>query len=424
MLHARSPATRKEVSGKSEGITDMKKQEDDIAMNIIVVGTGMYVCGTGSDGYGTIMPAILEWKKTHDIGTIYVVGRSPKSIRAAKAKIKELSLKMGVQAPVEYLPEDSVNDDGYKRAMREAGKPACVIVAVPDGLHKAVASASIQSGFHTLVVKPLVNTVKDLYDLVKLQDNKGVYCAVEFHKRLDYANRALKDVIEKAAIGDPLYFIAEFSQRKSVPTEHFRKWVNKTNIFQYLGIHYVDVIYFCTKAIPKRVMAIGQKNWIISKGIDTYDSIQGMIEWEMPSKNKFNSYIATNWIDPESTSAMSDQKIKVVGTKGRFESDQKKRGITIMTDDNGIEEPNPYFCAPYGREGEAVYRGYGIESVCQFLNDVIDVNSGKVSIDELERMRPTFRQSLIPVAIIEAVNKSLRAGGRWVDISKICKNVK
>ncbi len=91
---------------------------------------------------------------------------------------------------------------------------------------------------------------------------------------------------------------------------------------------------------------------------------------------------------------------------------------------SGMEKPNPYFCAPYGREGEVVYRGYGIESICQFLNDVLDVDSEKVSINELERMRPTFRRSLIPVAVIEAVNKSLKAGGRWVNIKKICKNVK
>ena len=39
----------------------------------------------------------------------------------------------------------------------------------------------------------------------------------------------------------------------------------QTNILQYLGVHYVDIIRFVTDAIPIRVMAIGQKKWLIKK---------------------------------------------------------------------------------------------------------------------------------------------------------------
>src|SRR3972149_5716305 len=108
-----------------------------------------------------------------------------------------------------------------------------------------------------------------------------------------------------------------------------------SNIFQYLGIHYVDIIYWATGAVPLRVMATGQKNYLLSKGIDTYDSIQAVIEWKTASGIIFNSSFFTNWIDPENTSAMSDQRIKVIGTKGRYEADQKNRGIRIVTDENG-----------------------------------------------------------------------------------------
>lgn len=393
-------------------------------VNIIVVGAGMYVCGKGSNGYGTIMPAILEWKKTHDVEAIYMIGRSSKSTNTAKVKIGELGSTMGLKPTVNYFSRGRADAESYKRIFRDVGKPACVIVAVPDRLHKDVASSAIENGLHTLVVKPLTPTVKEALDLIQLQAHAGnTYCAVEFHKRLDLANMKLRDAMESGRIGDPLYFLVEYSQRKSMPEKMFRKWVTETNIFQYLGVHYVDIIYFATGACPVRVMATGQKKWLRSRGIDTYDAIQAVIEWKKPGKENFVSHILTNWIDPEKTSAMSDQKIKVIGTKGRFESDQKDRGIRIVTDD-GIEEPNPYFSAPYGREGEMVYRGYGIKSICQFLNDAMDVDSGKVGIDELERTRPTFRRSLIPVAVIEAVSKSLKAGGRWVDIGNICKDVK
>jgi predicted dehydrogenase len=228
----------------------------------------------------------------------------------------------------------------------------------------------------------------------------------------------LRDAIGQGVIGDPLYFLAEFSQRKSMPTKIFKKWAESTNIFQYLGIHYIDMIYYVTKARPIRAMANGQKEWLRAQGINTYDAIEAAIEWELPNRKRFVSHILTNWIDPDSTSAMSDQKIKVIGTKGRFESDQKNRGITVVTDEKGIEEPNPYFCTPFGKAGNIAYRGYGIDSVHQFLNDVCHIEEGLVKIGELEKDRPTFRDSLAPTKALEAVNKSLIKNGEWVKISR------
>ena len=386
-------------------------------INVLVVGTGMYVCGRGTEDSGTVIPAICEWKRDNKIGEVYIAGRSPEGVNIARGKIGNLQKKMNVKIPIRYFPGNKKDaPECYKEAIRKIPKPACAIVVVPDNLHRGIAGTAIEEGLHTLVVKPLAPTLKEVSELIELQQKKQVYCAVEFHKRFDYANLKLKDAILEGLIGKPLYFLVEYSQRRSIPTERFKKWVGSTNIFQYLGIHYVDIIYFATKAIPKRVTAIGQKGWLFSKGIDTYDSIEAVIEWEMPSGERFSSHILTNWIDPESTSAMSDQKIKVIGTKGRFESDQKRRGITIVTDERGIEEPNPYFCSAYGSAGRVTYRGYGIDSISQFLSDVIQLEAGLLKIDDLEDKRPTFRQSVVPTKVLEGVNKSLRDNGRWVKV--------
>jgi predicted dehydrogenase len=387
------------------------------AINVLVVGTGMYVSGRGTDGYGTVLPALLEWKKAHTIGDIWVVGSNPRGIKQARHKISNLMRGMGIYSRIQYLPKGTkINKKSYLGAIKEIPKPGCAIIAVPDNLHREVAAATIKTGLHTLVVKPLAPTLREVNELIALQRKNRVYCAVEFHKRFDLANLKLRDIIAEKKIGDPLYFLAEYSQRKSIPSKRFVKWVKETNVFQYLGIHYIDIIYLATKAKPIRAMAIGQKGYLALKGIDTYDSVQGIIEWKMPGGKKFLSHILTNWIDPESTSAVSDQKIKVIGTKGRFESDQKKRGVTSITDEKGIEEPNPYFCSSYGAEGSVFYRGYGIESICRFLDDVRDIENGSVKIEDLEDKRPTFRQSLAPTAVLEAVNKSLTNGGKWVTI--------
>jgi predicted dehydrogenase len=389
-------------------------------LHILVIGTGMYTCGTGTETYGTVMPAVFEWKRKNSSGEIYIAGTSPESISIAQAKINELQHLMQVRPSIRYFPKGNQSDpECYKEATHHIPRPACVIIATPDHLHREMAGTTIEAGLHTLVVKPLAPTVKEVFELIDLQKKHRVYCVVDFHKRFDYANLKLKDAISGGLIGDPLYCIVEYSQRKSIPSIQFRKWVEKTTIFQYLGIHYIDIVYFATQAAPLRVMAIGQKNWLASQGINTYDSVQGTIEWKLPSGKKFTQFILTNWIDPESTSALSEQSIKVIGTKGRFESDQKRRGVTVVTDTKGIEEINPYFTSPYNMGDRIVYYGYGIDSIETFLRDVAQVEEGTMHIEDLEEKRSTFQKSILPIAILEGINTSLQKNGEWITIQGI-----
>ena len=389
----------------------------DPALNILVVGTGAYVSGRGTTGHGTILPAIYEWRRQGWHGELCIAGSRTAGVAALKEKVHELNALYGADFHLSYFPERHDDPLAYAKAVDAVGRPACAIVAVPDHVHSEVTHATIAGGLHTLVVKPLAATTAEVAGLIEAQDDSGLYCAVELHKRLDRSNVRLRDAIASGRVGDPLYFVVEYSQRKSIPSEQFRGWADKVNPFQYLGVHYVDIIWHATGAAPVRASALGQKNWLASRGIDTYDAVQALIEWQVPSGRLFTSSILTSWIDPESTSAMSDQRIKVIGTRGRYEADQKNRGIRVVTDEQGIEEPNPDFCSMYGHEhGGISFQGYGIDSVLQFLGDAERVDSGEVSVADLESLRPTFRSQVVPTAVIEAVNYSLAANGEWVQI--------
>ena len=148
-----------------------------------------------------------------------------------------------------------------------------------------------------------------------------------------------------------------------------------------------------------------------------HDAIQCMVEWKMGKGTKFTQTLLTNWIDPESTSAMSDQKLNIVGTKGRIELDQKKRGIQIIVDGNTLEEPNPDFCQSYEIEnGKTHWQGYGIESIATFLEDVKQIFDGKQTPEDLENKRSTFKEATISTAVIDAAGKSLTQDGMWITI--------
>ena len=389
-------------------------------MNILVVGTGMYVCGRGTEDSGTILPAIYEWRRAGGTGEVHIAGAHRSGLGGLRRAVARLDRLYGNKLRPECYPRAAAHDpSAFLEAIKRIPRPACAIVAVPDRLHARVASAAIKAGLHTLVVKPLAPTVKEARALVRLQEETGVHCAVEFHKRLDRANLLLRDVLASGRIGSPLYFLVEYSQRKSIPFKAFRRWAETTNIFQYLGVHYVDIVHFATGALPERAMATAQKGWLASRGIRTPDAVQAVVEWRLPSGEHFVSSLLTNWVDPEGSSSMSDQKIKVIGTKGRVESDQKRRGAYILTDERGIEEPNPDFCRLYGSgPGEASYRGYGIESVLQFFRDAESVAAGTQDPADLEGRRPTFKAALVSTAVVEAVNRSLAAGGAWIDMRR------
>ena len=56
---------------------------------------------------------------------------------------------------------------------------------------------------------------------------------------------------------------------------------------------------------------MGQKSWLQEQGFDVHDSIQCFVKWELENGIVFNQTLLVNWIDPETTSAMSEQNIKL-----------------------------------------------------------------------------------------------------------------
>jgi hypothetical protein len=106
---------------------------------------------------------------------------------------------------------------------------------------------------------------------------------------------------------------------------------------------------------------------------------------------------------------MSDQKINVVGTKGRFQADQKNRGVQIVEDGQGIQDVNPYFSSSWKetKNQNLMFNGYGIKSVLQFVKDVQMFKDGEIELETLENVRPSFKVCRISSAVIEAAHQSL-----------------
>ncbi len=61
-------------------------------ISVLVVGSGMYVSGRGTAGYGTILPAISTFQKnTNSISKFFVVGTHVQRTKEAEINSKLLT---------------------------------------------------------------------------------------------------------------------------------------------------------------------------------------------------------------------------------------------------------------------------------------------------------------------------------------------
>ena len=67
----------------------------------------------------------------------------------------------------------------------------------------------------------------------------------------------------------------------------------------------------------------------------------------------------------------------------------------------------------------SLYSGYDFKSISQFIYDVKDLKNGEISINKLENIRPTFKESLVSTAVVDAVNQSLDNDSNWIQIDDL-----
>ena len=387
-------------------------------MKILVIGNGMYVTGRNTDSYGTIFPSIIEFQRRNKIKNLEVVfvgTNSKNTLKSRKKAMKALKIS-GLKFKIKFYPMiKNIKNFNYVSILKSEKNISCAIISVPDHLHYQIVNKCLDHNLHTLVVKPFTTTTEDAKKLIYKSERKNLYGLVEFHKRFDKHNILLKNIYENNKLGEPLYFNVEYSQKKIIPEKIFKNWAHKTNILQYLGVHYIDLVYFITKASPVRVLAMGQKNWLSKKKINTFDSIQCFIEWKTKSNIKFNQTLVVNWVDPNSSSAVSYQKIKFCGTKGNYESDQKERGIKVISDGNNLQEPNPDFCQTYSLNNlHTQWSGYGIESVTNFLEGIKKMSSKIPNSKNFFDIKSSyFKDAIVSTAVTEAAKKSLENNFIW-----------
>ncbi|MCD6352445.1 MAG: Gfo/Idh/MocA family oxidoreductase [Armatimonadetes bacterium] len=294
------------------------------------------------------------------------------------------------------------------REMLEKEKLDGVTVVTPDPFHREIVLAAAEAGVHVLCEKPLDVTVEGCQQMIDACEKAGVLLQVDFHKRFDEYHRAMKQQIDEGVLGRIEYGYSHMEDRIVVPRDWFPGWAKASSPAWFLGIHFYDLVRWLMGANGKRVWGHGRKGILAELGVDTFDSITAMVEFDNGATVCFD----TSWILPEGFAAIVNQGVRLVGTEGMLECDSQDRGT--WTCSNKTEPPlqshnMSFLRRRVDRQGREIWEGYGIESIADFAYNVNFLLDGG-SLKDLDDYASGY-DGLEATKIAAGVHESIEKGG-------------
>jgi len=359
-------------------------------MNCILFGSGVYVTGSKSlnTSLGNVGAAMLEAYHKGLVKTVFIQSTSDSASFAAEKINRQCGKNLAVAiAPGYLIDEDFVRNNSIVAA----------VISLPDHLHYQVLHECASLGLHTITVKPFVETVAQAEEVIEAFQQRNLIGCVEFHKRFDHANLLLKNRLRNQSISR---ILIDYSQDKKVVLEYFYKWAANSNVFQYLGVHYVDLIHWMTGAEPVEVNTYPSGKSLLSQGIDVSDNIDVLITWR-GLESDFISFHLTSWAESHDNLCSSRQKIQVLTDTERIESEQADRGFRVINS-QGMKVVNPYFSQQYTLNNKTRYNGYGVDAYIAFFEYIIDKQQD-IASEEVDERLCTFSSALASVKVTEMV---------------------
>ena len=328
---------------------------------------------------------------------------------------------------------DEIFPDLYKEVLAAAPKGSIAVIAVPDHFHYAVLKEALANDLHILIVKPLVLTHAQAEEIEKIAYEKGLIVGVEYHKRFDDRNIMARDSYRAGRFGEFRLAQAHLHEKWYYRDSNFQNWCTCENsdMFTYIGCHYVDLVAYVTGLKPTSVSVYGIKDKY-PNGNDGYLWTDARVIWE----NGAVLSVANALGYPNAGPGGNSQGM-VMWAQGpddgtlMFHQDQyrgvKHSYVVAGTDpgDTTYAEPNPDYYRLLNLGGDVkVPVGYGHRSVSYIINacrkaaatDDLAERQKLIKRFDDEGIMATPANSSYNELVVEAGRKSILSGGREVAI--------
>lgn len=299
-------------------------------------------------------------------------------------------------AKAQRLAEEFDCDWTDDLATLAASSVDAVTIATPDHLHRAPVIAMLEAGKHVMVEKPLATTVEDSLAIEAAARKAGTHFMVDFHARWHPLFMGAKSYAEGGELGKPVMAYARLSDTIHVPTEMLG-WGAQSGPEWFLFPHVMDIVRWILDRDPVEVYAKGHRGVLSGQGIDCWDAIQAIVEFEDGIFCTFE----TSWIVPNTYTNVVDNRLSLYGDKGGLEL-KNEPNLWAFTD----RFHTPFSSESITRYGKAW--GFQYESIRYFIDCVADNVTPESGA----------RDGVMVTAMIEATLKSL-ADGRPIRLDEV-----
>jgi len=386
--------------------------------NALLFGTGEYTTGFTGGGVsksdkslGVVGLTHFDLRARGLIGDrIGMVGTNGDKFPAIREHFKQnLTFTNIGSLEFEGFPREGRNPKAYEEAL-EAFEPGDVCsVFTPDSTHFEICRAALERGLHVLCTKPMVKTLAEHKELVRVAAEKGVLLQIEVHKRFDpIYNDARQRIQGFGTFG----FFQSFMSQPKMQLETFRDWAGiSSDISFYLNSHHVDFHVWAMQgiAVPETVYAVASTG--VAEGIlgrPCEDTITLTVTWRNLAGGTGTAIYTSSWVAAPSD-VHSQQRFFCQMSTADVTVDQAHRGYTIADDGAGFGSHNPLFIRnkPDSKGRFVGQNCYGYLSFQRFVEAASVIRSGKAAPADFDDDLPTGAATLPVTAILEAGRVSL-----------------
>ena len=242
--------------------------------------------------------------------------------RSELVKICDINEKRAKEISKKY-------DVEYTTDFKEIAKDneiQAVSVATPDFAHKDIVVEMLKTGKNVLVEKPMATNSKDAEIMLNEAKKNKKILMTDFHNRFNPYFIQIKENFDKGEIGNISFIYTRLSDRIDVPLKWFT-WSGKSGPHWFLFPHTVDLVCWFSKRLPEKIYAVGKKGVLSNYGIDTYDNVTAILDFD-----NFYATVETSWILPQSWPSIVDFYFKIEGSKGKLEVDLNESVCKISSD--------------------------------------------------------------------------------------------
>lgn len=268
-----------------------------------------------------------------------------------------------------------------------------VCVATPDDRHFEAARVALEAGKHVLIEKPSVLRLHELDILEALAHQHGVLAKVVYHKLADPDHKKLRTHVVDGVLRHVNNGYCSLLEPKQISGSQFSEWITGRNPGTYVAVHYLKLIDFTFGPSWQlaRVSANGQRGLVGPADGSTWDSVELQVVYAYSDGREAAFDIHTSWVTPDNFPGYVDQEVQFRFDNGVWNAHQRKRGVEVTIEGRTPDElkitPNHHyngtFLEPWGERSQ---RGYGIEVLRRFFEEVAFVEFGGPAPERSERL--------------------------------------